>query len=186
MRLSTYGTGDLTRLTDEQRAAGQMRGQDIYQESRSHSAAVYSYFELLRALPHKVITFEIVISLAAIGRKEPLRRVFTLAGVECTNRAAFEAGEFCAVLGELWHILNQNVGRTKYEVLSDQARTRNPPLAPLPPVLIYRIDQPPRCMCAAAPRPPHDVRLLQRGGGGAALCAAHGRRVAGWVACRHA
>ena len=153
MRLSTYGTGDLTRLTDEQRAAGQMRGQDIYQESRSHSAAVYSYFELLRALPHKVITFEIVISLAAIGRKEPLRRVFTLAGVECTNRAAFKAGEFCAVLGEVWHILNQDVGRTEDEVLSDQARTRNPPPLPRCPPCSYTGLTNRRAVCA----PQHNV-----------------------------
>ena len=133
MRLATHGTGDLTRMTDEQRAAGQQRGHTILQESRDHSAAVYSIFEALRASPGMVIVFEIVISLAAIGRAEPLRRVITLAGVECSNRAAFAVGQFKKFLDDLWHILNQGVGRTAYQVISDQARNRSPgPAALLP------------------------------------------------------
>ena len=132
MRLATHGTGDLTRLTAEQRAAGQLRGQEILQASRDQAAEVYSLVEVLRAWPNKVFTFEIVISLAAIGRKEPLRRVFTLAGVECSSREAFAAGEFKKFLDELWYILNQNVGRTAYDVLSDKARNPSPcPAAPL-------------------------------------------------------
>ena len=133
MRLATHGTGDLTRMTDEQRAAGQQRGHTILQESRDHSAAVYSIFEALHASPGMVIVFEIVISLAAIGREEPLRRVITLAGVECSNRAAFAAGEFKKFLDDLWYILNQGVGRTAYQVITDQARNRSPgPAALLP------------------------------------------------------
>ena len=139
MRLSTHGTGDLNRLSHEQRAAGQLRGHQVLQESRDHSAELYSICEALRASPNMVITCEIVISLAAIGCQEPLRRVFTLAGVECSSRAAFAAGEFCAVLDELWYILSQNVGRTEEDVLHDKARA--PPL-PLP-------------RCPAAPLPRH-------------------------------
>ena len=162
MRLATHGTGDLTRMTDEQRAAGQQRGHTILQESRDHSAAVYSIFEALRASPGMVIVFEIVISLAAIGRAEPLRRVITLAGVECSNRAAFAVGQFKKFLDDLWHILNQGVGRTAYQVLSDQAR--NPSFSPAAPSctrcpVMYPIDRPPLCVrrslisssaCAAA------------------------------------
>lgn len=189
MRLSTHGTGDLNRLSDEQRAAGQLRGQQVMQESRDHSAELYSIFEAVRASPNMVITCEIVFSLVAIGRQEPLRRVFTLAGVECSNRAAFEAGEFCAVLGELWYITNQNVGRTEEEVLADQARARPLPLprcpaAPAAPSCTRLTDR--RRVCAAAKCPHEHVRLQVRDDHGAALCAARGRCVAGGLASRHA
>jgi len=189
MRLSTHGTGDLNRLTDEQRAAGHMRGQETYQASRDHSAEVYSIVEPLRASPDMVITCEIVISLSAIGRQEPLRRVFTIAGVECSDRAAFEAGEFCGVMNELWYLLNQGVGRTEEEVLLDKARAQALPLprcpaAPRAPSCTRLTDR--HLVCAAAKCPRGYVRLHMRDDRGAALFAARGRCVAGGLACRRA
>ena len=129
MRLATYGTGDLNRMSKEMRAAGQLRGELTLQESREHATVAYQVGELLRAAPQTAIRVELWIFLDAIGRMEPLRRIITITGLECSSASAFAAGELKrCVLDELWDITNQGVGRTAAEVLHDQVRAARAPL----------------------------------------------------------
>ena len=55
MRLRTEGMGEQWSVTDSQRAAGQLRGHEVTQESRDISSLVFSIFEPLRADPRKSI-----------------------------------------------------------------------------------------------------------------------------------
>ena len=132
MRLATYGTCDLTRLSNEERAASQLRGQRILQESRNHATEVYKLLGPLRASPQTAIRVELLVPLDSIGRKEPLCRIITITGLECSSRTAFAAGELKGVFDDLWDITNQGVGRTAAEVLHDQARAARPSNAPFP------------------------------------------------------
>jgi len=133
MRLATFATGDLTRVSKEQRAAGQLRGERILQESRDHATVAYQFAELLRAAPQTAICVELWVFLDSIGRKEPLRRIITITGLECSSSAAFAAGELKRFFDDLWHITNQGVGRTAAEMFQDQVCAPRAPLyRPLP------------------------------------------------------
>ena len=138
MRLATYGTGDLNRMSKEMRAAGQLRGELTLQESREHATVAYQIGELLRAAPQTAIRVELWVLLDLIGRKEPLRRIITITGPECSSSAAFAAGELKGFFFDLWHITNQGVGRTAAEVLNDKVRAPRAPLPPPSPCAVHR------------------------------------------------
>ena len=188
MRLATFGTGDLTRLSNEMRAAGQLRGERTLQESREHATVAYQIGERLRAAPQTAIRVELWIFLNAIGRMEPLRRTITITGLECSSASAFAAGELKRyVLNDLWHITNQGVGRTAAEVLDEQVRAARAPLyrpLRLAPCIAMckRTRRLTDCravsVCTAAYGPRWHVRLLLRDDHGVPLRAAHWRGVA--------
>ena len=118
MRLATHGTGDLTRMTDEQRAAGQQRGHTILQESRDHSAAVYSIFEALR------VALELIKEggWRAKLQDSHTKRFFTDASVVELNRTAHAAA--LQSEGPLWLVIyfapwcHQCLANKEYYVLA--------------------------------------------------------------------
>ena len=131
MRARTWGTGDLTRMSDEQRACGEMRGFATMHESAVVATGIYSIFEFARAT-QRPISFRIWVNLFAVGGGMRYFDVEYFDFRQVTSSARLvESDVHKKFLQPIWILLNEHVGRTHEQVLDDQvscSRTRGSPL----------------------------------------------------------
>tara|TARA_B110001452_G_scaffold266127_1_gene272215 strand:+ start:2823 stop:3242 length:420 start_codon:yes stop_codon:yes gene_type:complete len=121
MRVATWGTGDVTRQSPEEKACGELRGFSTMHASAMVSVATYSIFELAR-VSLRPIAFRVWIDCSAIhaGLRYYDVPYFSYQQLE---RARFEqSAVYLCFLQPVWRLLNEQVGRSESEMLVDQAR----------------------------------------------------------------
>jgi len=127
MRLATYGTGDLTRLSEQQRAAGELRGEETLLESRLVATGHYALFNLARATL-RPFALRIFVDFNAIGGNIEYFDISYFEWTQLTLKHYEESDAYRHFTSVVWQKTNDGYARTREEELSDQVRALTPPL----------------------------------------------------------
>ena len=126
MRLATYDTGDLTRLIMQQRAAGELRGEETLLESRLVATGHYALFNLARATL-RPFALRIFVDFNAIGGNIEYFDISYFEWTQLTLKHYEESDAYRHFTSVVWHKTNDGYARTREEELSDQVRALTPP-----------------------------------------------------------
>ena len=126
MRLATYGTGDLTRINEQQRAAGELRGEGTLLESRLVATGHYALFNLARATL-RPFALRIFVDFNAIGGNIEYFDISYFEWTQLTLKHYEESDAYRHFTSVVWHRTNDGYARTREEELTDQVRALTPP-----------------------------------------------------------
>jgi hypothetical protein len=114
LRLATAGMGDVTRLTDEQREMGQVRGEPTMQASRESGVGLHSLLEVSHAFPDVRTAFRLYLVLETVG--------LGVWHVDVTNFTIWKwrDSELGPFVDKIWLLLSLGIGCTEEEVKQKQ------------------------------------------------------------------